>query len=110
MYPDTIGDIPAIEAEDWFNGQDVEPVLISLKDYHQPTRLPTASEMKVAKKPNILDKPSANKTAKTSPNNTLTTPVPKPQFIQPQQSIPVSIINICFYLICSFNNLIFILG
>lgn len=90
LYPDTIGDIPAIEAEDWFNGQDAEPVLISLKDYHQPTRLPTASEMKVAKKPNILDKPSANKTVKTSPNNTLTTPVTKPQFIQPQQSIPVS--------------------
>lgn len=90
LYPDTIGDIPAIEAEDWFNGQDAEPILISLKDYHQPTRLPTASEMKVAKKPNILDKPSANKNAKTSPNNTLTTPVAKPQFIQPQQSIPVS--------------------
>lgn len=92
MYPDTIGDIPAIEAEDWFNGQDAEPVLISLKDYHQPTRLPTASEMKVAKKPNILDKPSANKSAKTNTNsnNTHTTPVAKPQFIQPQQSIPVS--------------------
>lgn len=91
LYPDTIGDVPAIEAEDWFNGQDAEPVLISLKDYHQPTRLPTASEMKVAKKPNILDKPSANKNAKTSSNNTAhPTPVAKPSFIQPQQSIPVS--------------------
>jgi hypothetical protein len=45
--------------------------------------------MKVAKKPNILDKPSTNKSTKSSPNN-LTTPVAKPQFIQPQQSIPVS--------------------
>lgn len=92
LYPDTIGDIPAIEAEDWFNGQDAEPILISLKDYHQPTRLPTASEMKVAKKPNILDKPSANKSvSKTSSNNnTLTAPVgvAKPQFHQPS-SIPV---------------------
>jgi len=53
--------------------------------------LPTASEMKVAKKPNILDKPSANKTAKSSPNNTTAAPpVAKPSFIQPQQSIPVS--------------------
>lgn len=93
LYPDTIGDIPAIEAEDWFNGQDAEPVLISLKDYHQPTRLPTASEMKVAKKPNILDKPSANKTS-SSNNSPITpvsaAPVAKPQFFQPQQSIPVS--------------------
>lgn len=53
--------------------------------------------MKVAKKPNILDKPSTNKTTKTSPNNTLATPVAKPQFIQPQQSIPVSKFN-------NFNN------
>ncbi|XP_050428555.1 coronin-1C [Adelges cooleyi] len=96
LYPDTIGDIPAIEAEDWFNGQDAEPILISLKDYHQPTRLPTASEMKVAKKPNILDKPSANKSvSKTSSNNnTLTAPVgvAKPQFHQPS-SIPDDIVK-----------------
>jgi hypothetical protein len=46
--------------------------------------------MKVAKKPNILDKPSANKTVKSSPNNTTAPPVAKPQFTQPQQSIPVS--------------------
>jgi len=52
--------------------------------------LPTASEMKVAKKPNILDKPSANKTVKSSPNNTTVPPVAKPAFNQPQQSIPVS--------------------
>jgi len=54
--------------------------------------LPTASEMKVAKKPNILDKPSANKTVKSSPNNATAAvpPVAKPSFIQPQQTIPVS--------------------
>lgn len=58
--------------------------------------MPTASEMKVAKKPNILDKPSANKTVKSSPNNTTAPPVAKPSFIQPQQSIPVSKKNLIY--------------
>jgi len=70
-----------------------------LKDYHQPTRLPTASEMKVAKKPNILDKPSANKTVKSSSNNTTAPPVAKPQFNQPQQSIPVSYNNTIYNIV-----------
>ena len=29
LYPDTMSDIPAITAEEWFEGKDAEPVLVS---------------------------------------------------------------------------------
>ncbi|KAM4598525.1 coronin-1A [Polymixia lowei] len=32
LYPDTIGPEPAVEADEWFNGKDGQPILISLKD------------------------------------------------------------------------------
>ncbi|KAG7272675.1 hypothetical protein CRUP_008503 [Coryphaenoides rupestris] len=32
LYPDTIGPEPSVEADDWFKGQDGQPIMISLKD------------------------------------------------------------------------------
>lgn len=32
LYPDTIGPEPSVEADDWFQGKNGEPILISLKD------------------------------------------------------------------------------
>lgn len=31
LYPDTPGDVPAISAEEWFDGKDENPVLISMR-------------------------------------------------------------------------------
>ena len=28
LYPDTQGDIPALSADDWISGKDVEPILV----------------------------------------------------------------------------------
>jgi coronin-1B/1C/6 len=38
LYPDTIGDIPALTAEEWLEGKDAAPVLISLRDGYKPTK------------------------------------------------------------------------
>jgi coronin-1B/1C/6 len=38
LYPDTAGDIPALTAEEWINGEDREPILVSLKEGYQPTK------------------------------------------------------------------------
>jgi coronin-1B/1C/6 len=38
LYPDTIGDIPALTAEEWLQGKDATPVLISLRDGYKPTK------------------------------------------------------------------------
>lgn len=51
MYPDTAGPDPALEAEEWFDGQDGEPIYISLKNGYVPGK---NRELKVVKK-NILD-------------------------------------------------------
>ncbi|XP_065207890.1 coronin-1C-A [Planococcus citri] len=57
LYPDTLGDIPATTAEEWFAGKDGEPILISLKGGFVPPSTKQA-EFKVTKRSNILDKPS----------------------------------------------------
>ncbi|XP_051521384.1 coronin-1C-A-like isoform X1 [Myxocyprinus asiaticus] len=56
LYPDTAGPDPAIEAEEWFEGKNGEPILISLKHGYVPGK---NRDLKVVKK-NVLD----NKTPK----------------------------------------------
>lgn len=36
LYPDTIGDIPALTVDEWMAGKDSDPVLISLKEVYVP--------------------------------------------------------------------------
>lgn len=61
LYPDTAGPEPALEAEEWFEGKNGEPILISLKDEFVPSK---SRDLKVVKK-NILD----NKVTKNSENS-----------------------------------------
>uniref|UniRef100_A0A6Q2ZMT6 Coronin n=1 Tax=Esox lucius TaxID=8010 RepID=A0A6Q2ZMT6_ESOLU len=65
LYPDTAGPDCAIEAEDWFEGKDGEPILISLKNGYVPGK---NRDLKVVKK-NILDNKLSNTTEKTGPAN-----------------------------------------
>lgn len=46
LYPDTIGPEPSVEADEWFQGKNGEPILISLKDGFTVTK---AKEFKVHK-------------------------------------------------------------
>uniref|UniRef100_A0A3P9IUY4 Coronin n=2 Tax=Oryzias latipes TaxID=8090 RepID=A0A3P9IUY4_ORYLA len=73
LYPDTAGPDPALEAEDWFEGKNGEPILISLKNGYVPVK---NREFKVVKK-NILDSKvpkksehssHANKSASSTPS------------------------------------------
>lgn len=58
LYPDTAGPEAAVEAEEWFEGRNADPILISLKHGYIPGK---NRDLKVVKK-NILDnKPAANK-------------------------------------------------
>eukprot|EP00062_Callorhinchus_milii_P016377 gi/632967605/ref/XP_007900070.1/ PREDICTED: coronin-1C isoform X2 [Callorhinchus milii] len=52
LYPDTVGLEAAIEADEWLDGKNAEPILISLKPGSVPTK---TREVRV--KQNILDKP-----------------------------------------------------
>ncbi|XP_064207492.1 coronin-6 isoform X2 [Anguilla rostrata] len=57
LYPDTAGPEPAMEAEEWLEGRDEDPILVSLRGGYIP---PKSRELKVAKK-NVLDSRPAAK-------------------------------------------------
>lgn len=79
LYPDTAGPDPAIEAEDWFDGKNGEPILISLKNGYVPGK---NREFKVVKK-NMLDNKVTKKTEHSSSSNKTSTPAP-------------TIVSVCF--------------
>lgn len=83
MYPDTAGPDPALEAEEWFEGKNGDPILISLKNGYVPGK---NREFKVVKK-NILDNKVTKNTENSSPANKSASPTP-------------SIVSICFFLSC----------
>lgn len=63
LYPDTAGPDPALEAEEWFDGQDGDPIYISLKNGYVPGK---NRELNVVKK-NILDSKVTKKADSPSP-------------------------------------------
>ena len=68
LYPDTAGPEPAMEPEDWLDGRDEDPILVSMRDGYVP---PKSREIKVAKK-NVLDsRPSPRRSMSTLETNSL---------------------------------------
>ncbi|KAL0193788.1 hypothetical protein M9458_012084, partial [Cirrhinus mrigala] len=70
LYPDTAGPEAPLEAEEWFEGKNGEPVLISLKHGYIPGK---NRDLKVVKK-NILDNKMTKNTENTTPANKTSTP------------------------------------
>jgi len=52
LYPDTIGDTPALQADEWFEGKDAPPVLVSMREFMAPSSAPKIQV--VGAKPNLL--------------------------------------------------------
>uniref|UniRef100_A0A3Q3E2P9 Coronin n=1 Tax=Labrus bergylta TaxID=56723 RepID=A0A3Q3E2P9_9LABR len=65
LYPDTAGPDPALEAEDWFEGKNGDPIPISLKNGYVPNK---SREFKVVKK-NFLDGKGTKKSENSSPKS-----------------------------------------
>lgn len=63
LYPDTAGPEAALEAEDWFEGKNGDPIPISLKHGYVPGK---NRDLKVVKK-NILDNKMSKNTENTAP-------------------------------------------
>ncbi|XP_069788862.1 coronin-1C-like isoform X2 [Narcine bancroftii] len=62
LYPDTIGPEPAMEAEEWFEGKNKDPILISLKDGYVPVK---SREFKAQR--TYLDKPQKKSESGNAP-------------------------------------------
>ncbi|GJQ78111.1 hypothetical protein Trydic_g2449 [Trypoxylus dichotomus] len=66
LYPDTLGDTAALSAEEWIEGKDAEPILISLKDGYKPPE--SKASITVTKRSNMLNKiPPKSKSGGASP-------------------------------------------
>uniref|UniRef100_A0A8C4S9H7 Coronin n=1 Tax=Erpetoichthys calabaricus TaxID=27687 RepID=A0A8C4S9H7_ERPCA len=66
LYPDTAGPEPALEAQDWLEGKNADPLLVSLRDGYVPLK---NRELKVVKK-NILDsRPAPRRSMSTCDGN-----------------------------------------
>ncbi|XP_048043030.1 coronin-1C-A isoform X1 [Megalobrama amblycephala] len=63
LYPDTAGPEAPLEAEEWFEGKNGDPVLISLKHGYIPGK---NRDLKVVKK-NVLDNKMSKNTENTAP-------------------------------------------
>lgn len=67
LYPDTLGDTFALTADEWIEGKDAEPILISLKDGYKPPE--SKSSLSVTKRSNVLDKMPPKGAAKAAQNS-----------------------------------------
>ncbi|XP_064163932.1 uncharacterized protein LOC135239298 isoform X1 [Anguilla rostrata] len=74
LYPDTAGPDWALEAEDWFQGRNGDPILISLKHGYVPGK---NRDLKVVKK-NVLESKAA-KTENSAPAHKQASPTPSIQ-------------------------------
>ncbi|XP_041348894.1 coronin-1B-like isoform X2 [Gigantopelta aegis] len=64
LYPDTASDVPAMTADEWVDGHNVEPLLVSLKGGFVSTK---KEALKVARRSNVLDK-MPNRAAQAASN------------------------------------------
>ncbi|KAI4814309.1 hypothetical protein KUCAC02_003509 [Chaenocephalus aceratus] len=68
LYPDTAGPEPAMEPEEWLNGRDEDPILVSLRGGYVAHK---SREFKVSKK-NVLDsRPTTRRSVSTLDTNNL---------------------------------------
>lgn len=68
LYPDTAGPEPAMEAEEWLDGRDEDPILVSMREGYVP---PKSRELKVAKKNVLESRPTTRRSMSTLDTNSL---------------------------------------
>ncbi|KAK5858711.1 hypothetical protein PBY51_002831 [Eleginops maclovinus] len=68
LYPDTAGPEPAMEPEEWLNGRDEDPILVSMRGGYVP---PKSREFKVSKKNVLESRPTTRRSVSTMETNNL---------------------------------------
>jgi len=64
LYPDTLADVPALTADDWWSGTNADPILVPMSE--QGVEVKKAEDLVVQKKSNVLDKPVSHHKSSTS--------------------------------------------
>ncbi|XP_058856591.1 coronin-6-like isoform X6 [Acipenser ruthenus] len=87
LYPDTAGPEPALEVEEWVEGRDGEPVLVSLRDGYVPLK---NRELKVVKK-NVLDSRPPPRRSMSSCDGSFTQQVTLEKLLDEIQSLKATV-------------------
>lgn len=68
LYPDTAGPEPAMEPEEWLDGRNEDPILVSLRDGYVP---PKNRELKAARKNVLESRPATRRSMSTLETSSL---------------------------------------
>lgn len=68
LYPDTAGAEPAMEPDEWLDGRDEDPILMSMRDGYVP---PKSRELKVVKKNMLESRPTTRRSMSALDTNSL---------------------------------------
>lgn len=64
LYPDTLADVPAITADEWWSGTNADPIVVPMTE--AGIEIKKQEDLVVSKKSNVLDKPVGHKVSVTS--------------------------------------------
>ncbi|XP_078598527.1 coronin-1C-like isoform X3 [Branchiostoma floridae x Branchiostoma japonicum] len=77
LYPDTASQVPALSADEWIEGKNADPNLMSIRDEFASV-LPAKPKLAGLKKPNALNRPKLAPSKPTSTNSVRDSAPPKP--------------------------------
>lgn len=89
LYPDTAGPEPAMEPEEWLEGRNEDPILVSLRDGYVP---PKSREFKAARKNALDSRPATRRSMSTLETSSL--PVSRCIRCCPPTAFPPGIISV----------------
>jgi len=64
LYPDTLADVPAITADDWWSGTNTDPIMVPMSQ--EGVVIKKNEDLVVQKKSNVLDKPVSHQKSSTA--------------------------------------------
>ncbi|KAA0720285.1 Coronin-1C Coronin-3 [Triplophysa tibetana] len=89
LYPDTAGPEPALEPEEWLEGRDADPLLVSMREGYVP---PKSRELKVAKK-NVLDSRPATRRSMSVVDGSSLPPQLLEKLVEEIQSLKATVLS-----------------
>lgn len=97
LYPDTAGPEPAMEPEEWLDGRNEDPILVSLRDGYVP---PKSREFKAVRKNVLESRPATRRSMSTLETSSL--PVGTCAHLRPPPAAP-TVVSVHFSFRSSFK-------
>ncbi|KAI7796422.1 coronin-6 isoform X3 [Triplophysa rosa] len=90
LYPDTAGPEPALEPEEWLEGRDADPLLVSMREGYVP---PKSRELKVAKKNMLESRPATTRRSMSVVDGSSLPPQLLEKLVEEIQSLKATVLS-----------------